>query len=118
MLKERSAGLDVDIAFVSLADLYHPVLLALVLGVLDGLGEELLVPLETELVHWVDLAQLVQYKEQSCSHLSAWLECRSGVVDSLHGKFRLVQNDLDFVGSFLGLRERCTQVEIFKKVHL
>ena len=99
LLEKRSARLSVNVQLVGLADLEHSIatLASLILGFRDGVREEPLVPLETELVHRVDHAQISQHEEESGSHLRAWPEGTSSVVDPLHCEFGLIESDLDFV---------------------
>jgi len=62
-LEERSASLFVDLQGVPLGDALDSILEHLVSTLFDGFHEKSLVPVKTELVHWVDLVQVIQHEE-------------------------------------------------------
>ena len=67
LLEEGSAGCLVYLESVVLRDTLDSILEHLLSALLDRSHEQGFVPLKTELIHWVDLVQVIQHEEQDRS---------------------------------------------------
>ena len=57
--------------------------LQLLLTLFDRLVEQIFVPIQTELIHWIDLVQVVQYEVKDGGHSATAPELLSGFFDFL-----------------------------------
>ena len=96
-LEQRSAGSIVDVEFVNFHNHLVSILTHSVFGLLNGFFKEVLVPIERELVHGIDLGEVIQDEEEHSCSLSAASETFTGIVDSLHVGFGVFEFSLHAV---------------------
>lgn len=92
----------VNLKGVELDDALHSVRSHLLLTQLDGVHEEGFVPVQTELIHNVDLIEIIENEEKNGSLLSACSVKLSGVINLLHGDLSLLQCLLDLIRCLFG----------------
>lgn len=97
-LEERSAGALVNIQSVNLANGFHSVLHSkLLFADVNVPLEKTFVPVKRELVHGINLVQVVEHEEKNCRHLSTLTEGLTSLVNALHCALGLLQFLLDFI---------------------
>jgi len=89
-LEEGSACLFVDLKGMELDDALHSVRTHLILTQLDGVHKEGLVPVQTELIHDVDLVEIIENEEENGSLFSTCSVKLSGIINLLHGDLSLL----------------------------
>jgi hypothetical protein len=102
-LEERPASQFVDLDGVVPGDALVPIREHVLLARLfDGFLEEGFVPVKTELVHWVNLDEVVQHEEENTRNSSALSELLTSVINLTHGDLSGVQCLLNCVGCLFG----------------
>jgi hypothetical protein len=116
LLEERSARDLVHLLLVVLHDARDSVLEHELFATLDGIVEEGFVPVKTELIHWINLVEVIQYEVQNGSLLATSSVGFSGVINLLQDDFSLFQRLLDFIRLLFRRLQGVNQSDIFKEI--
>lgn len=96
-LEERSACLFVNLQGVELDDTLHSIRTHLILTQLDGVHKEGFVPVQTELIHGIDLVEIIKNEEKNGGLFTTCSVKLSGIINLLHGDLSLLKLLLDVI---------------------
>ena len=114
LLEERHARLSVDLLLVVLDDSRDPVCEHQLLALSDGVFEQLLVPVETELVHRIDLVQVIEDEVEDGGLSAAVSEDFTSVINFLEDDLGLLKSLLNLIGLLLGFLKGVNEGHILK----
>jgi hypothetical protein len=113
--KESPTGLSVYVESVSGCDSLDSIRLVTFLGIVDRSQEQLLVPLQGELIHGVNHIHIEQDEIEGSSLLTSRSEVLTRVINLPHGNLKSFLGDLGFLRLLLGSVKSIDEVNIFQE---
>lgn len=110
----------VNIQDVLLVDLCNLVVLSTrrFLGFRNRLREQVLIPGQTELIHWVDLVKIDQHEEEGSSHFTAWTELLTSLINLLHTCLGILKTLLHISLGLLGHSKNLDEFDVVYEWHI